>query len=332
MQTTADLIIIGGGPTGLFGAFYAGLRQMSVTIIDSLDVLGGQLMALYPEKYIYDAPGFPRILAKELAKNLIQQAMQYNPSVRLGQQVRELRFDPERRLYTLVTAGGEHPARAVLVAAGVGSFVPKALPLPGAAQYEGRGLHYFVRNLTALEGQRLLIVGGGDSAVDWANTLSPLAEVTLIHRRDKFRAHEESVATMLAGRTRVLTFHELAAIGGEGKVQWATVYDNRTKEQQTLAVDHVLVNVGFQNSLGPIKDWGLELEGSSIKVDQSMQTSRPGIFAAGDIATYPGKLKLIATGFGEACTAVNYAKAYVEPGARVFPGHSSEMKREDVKT
>jgi len=323
-----DLAIVGGGPTGLFAAFYAGLRGMSVKLIDSLDVLGGQLSTLYPEKYIYDVAGFPRILAKDLAANLVEQAMQYQPQTALGEQVRELHFDELSRIYTIQTDKGAHPARAVLIAAGVGSFQPKTLPLSDAAQYEGLGLHYFVKEVGALAGRRILIVGGGDSAVDWANMLAPIAaEVTLIHRRDQFRAHEDSVAKMQAGRTIVKLFHELKAIGGDGKIESALIYDNRSNREETLSVDAVLVNIGFNSSLGPIKNWGLEIEGGSIKVDAMMQTNRPGIFAAGDIATFPGKLKLIATGFGEACVAVNYAKHYLDPSANIFPGHSSNLKR-----
>jgi thioredoxin reductase (NADPH) len=263
-----------------------------------------------------------------LAANLIRQAMQYNPAVSLGQQVLSLDYDPARQEFTIVTLEANHPTRAILIAAGVGAFRPKKLPLPNAHQYEGRGLSYFVHRIEDFRDRRLLIVGGGDSAVDWANTLAPVtAEQTLIHRRDTFRAHEQSVAHLKRTSTRILLFHELKAIGGDGHLKWATVYDNRSNNSTTLPVDAILVNVGFQNSLGPITEWGLELEGGSIKVDSMMRTNRPGIFAAGDIVTYPGKLKLIATGFADACTAVNYAKTYLDPSARAFPGHSSEMKR-----
>jgi thioredoxin reductase len=325
--TVVDLVIIGGGPTGLFAAFYAGIRQMSVKIVDSLEILGGQLSTLYPEKYIYDVPGFHRVLAKDLAARLVEQGMQYGAIACLGEQVQILDFDPEARIYTIKTSKTIHQTRAILIAAGVGAFAPKTLALPNAPQYEGRGLHYFVQHLEDLRDQHVLIVGGGDSAIDWANTLAGLtASQTLIHRRDTFRAHEESVAKMLAGPTKVLTFHELKAIGGDDRINWATLIDNRTNTEQTLEVTDVLVNVGFNNSLGPIKNWALEIHGGSIKVDSTMHTNRPGIFAAGDIVTYPGKLKLIATGFGEAATAVNHAKKYLDPSANVFPGHSSNLK------
>jgi len=322
-----DVAIIGAGPTGLFAAFYAGLRQMSVKLIDSLEMLGGQLTTLYPEKYIYDVAGFPRVLAKDLSNNLVEQATQYHPAVCLGEQVLGLQHCEATRLYTLRTSKGKHYARSVIVSAGVGAFQPKTLPLPNATQFEGKGLYYFVKEVKAFEGKKVLIVGGGDSAVDWANMLSPVAQqLTLIHRRDQFRAHEDSVVKMRQSPARIKTFYELKAIDGNGKLEQATIYDNRSKAEETLEVDAVLVNIGFSNSLGPIKEWGLEIEGSQIKVDGMMQTSRPGVFAAGDICTYPGKLKLIATGFGEACIAVNYAKHYLDPSANIFPGHSSNMK------
>ena len=326
-DAAVDLAIIGGGPTGLFAAFYAGLRQMSVKIVDSLETLGGQLVTLYPEKYIYDVAGFPKVLAKDLAANLIEQAMQYHPAVCLGEKVATLDFIEAESCYDIRTNTATHAARAILIAAGVGSFVPKTLPLANARDYVGRGLHYFVKSMEPFKGSRVLIVGGGDSAVDWANMLAPVAaKVTLIHRRDQFRAHEDSVRRMRQTAADIRVFHELKSISGNGHVSQATIYDNRSKAEQTLDVDHVLVNIGFESNLGPIKDWGLEIEGGQIKVDSMMQTSRPGIFAAGDICFFPGKLKLIATGFGEACTAVNFAKHYLDPAANIFPGHSSNMK------
>ncbi|HXE52226.1 MAG TPA: NAD(P)/FAD-dependent oxidoreductase [Tepidisphaeraceae bacterium] len=324
-----DLAIIGGGPTGLFAAFYAGLRQMSVKILDSLEILGGQLMTLYPEKYIYDVAGFPKVLSKDLSSGLVEQALQYNASVCLGEQVRELHFDEETKIYDLVTPVTTHRTHSIIIAAGVGAFQPKTLPLPNAKGFEGRGLHYFVKDLQSFSGHKVLIVGGGDSAVDWANMLAPIAgTLTLIHRRDQFRAHEDSVVKMRTTACRIKTFFELKSISGNGRLEKATIFDNRTKAEETLDVDDVLVNIGFVSALGPIKDWGLEIEGAAIKVDSMMQTTRPGIFAAGDICTYPGKLKLIATGFGEACIAVNYAKHYLDPSANIFPGHSSNMKEE----
>jgi ferredoxin/flavodoxin---NADP+ reductase len=321
-----DLAIIGAGPTGLFAAFYAGLRQMRTKVIDSLEILGGQLTTLYPEKLIYDVPGFPSVLAKDLARGLIEQGMQYRPTVCLGEQVRELVSDDRSGVLRLLTDKSVHHARAIVIAAGVGAFQARMLPLANAKQYEGRGLYYFVKEPSAFAGKRVLIVGGGDSAVDWANMLvGTAARVTVIHRRDQFRAHEESVRRMRQSLVEVRTFHELRSIGGDGHVRQAIIYDNRSGAEEMLDVDAVLVNIGFVNSLGPIRDWGLDLEGNAIKVDSMMQTSRPGVFAAGDICTYPGKLKLIATGFGEAAIAVNYAKHYLDPSANIFPGHSTSL-------
>lgn len=321
-----DLTIIGGGPVGLFGAFYAGLRQMSVRIIDSLSALGGQMTALYPEKYIYDVPGFPRILAKDLTLRLTEQAQRYRPAVALNERVQTLTYDPGETCFVLNTDKTCYATRAVLIAAGIGAFKPKMLNLPEASAFSGKGLWYAVEHPQTFRDQNILIVGGGDSAVDWVNAIAPFARsVTLIHRRDQFRAHEDSVAQMRATPARILTFHELKSLHGGERIQRAIVYDNRSKAEHSLDVDHVIVNIGFESSLGPIKDWGLEITGGQIKVDHAMMTTRPGIFAAGDVVTYPGKLKLIATGFAEACTAVNNAKHFVDPKARVFPGHSTEL-------
>ena len=184
-----------------------------------------------------------------------------------------------------------------------------------------------MKSVEAFRRKGVLIVGGGDSAVDWANMLADVAaQVTVIHRREQFRAHEDSVAKMKRTQALILTPYEIKAIEGDGRIQNAVVCDNRTRQERRIPVDDVLVNIGFETSLGPIKDWGLALEGGQIIVDSMMQTSRPGVFAAGDICTFPGKLKLIATGFGEACIAVNYAKVFLDPHANVFPGHSSNMK------
>jgi ferredoxin/flavodoxin---NADP+ reductase len=326
-EGVVDLAIIGAGPTGLFAAFYAGLREMSVKLIDSLDSLGGQLTALYPEKYIYDVAGFPKVLTKDLVRDLVEQAMQYSPKVCLSEQVTGLTEVEDGKLWRLATSKGTHLAKTIIIAGGMGSFQHKTLPLKNAPEYVGRGLHYSVKELSGFHGKRVLIVGGGDSAVDWANMITPLAkELTLIHRRDQFRAHEDSVKKMHGTTARIKTFYELKAIGGSERIETAIIFDNRTQVEENLEIDAVLVNIGFSNSLGPIKDWGLAIDKGQIVVDGRMCTNRPGIFGAGDIVSYPGKLKLIATGFGEACTAVCHAKHHIDPKAKVFPGHSSEMK------
>jgi thioredoxin reductase len=296
-----DLTIIGGGPTGLFAAFYAGMREMRVKIVDSLAELGGQLSALYPDKYIYDVAGFPKVLSRDLVAAMTEQALKFHPTVCLEQKVTELK--PVDGGFVLATERGEeHRTKTVLITAGVGAFAPRKIEKRDFDHFEGHGLHYLLRDLSAFEGRRLLLLGGGDSALDWALHLEPIAkELTLIHRRDRFRAHEDSVNKLYASRARVLTFYELKTIEGDGRVERAVIFDNRSQEELTLEVDDVIVNFGFVANLGPIKTWGLEIKGNSIVVNQKMETNIPGVYAAGDIVTFPGKLKLIATGAGEAC-------------------------------
>ncbi|MGU3472412.1 NAD(P)/FAD-dependent oxidoreductase [Paenibacillus sp. D51F] len=321
-----DIAIIGGGPAGMFAAFYGGMRQASVKIIESMPQLGGQLAALYPEKHIYDVAGFPKVTAQELVDSLRRQLDHFAPEVCLEEKVTSLVKHGER-LFEIRTDKAVHLARAVIVTAGVGAFEPRRLELPEAALYEKKNLHYFVSDLHQFKGQKVLISGGGDSAVDWALMLEPIAEsVTLIHRRDKFRAHEHSVAKLQESTVRVLVPTEIAKLEGEVYIERVTLRHVKTGEETVLDTDTVIVNFGFVSSLGPIAEWGLDIEGGSIVVDTRMETSVPGIFAAGDITTYPGKLKLIAVGFGEAPTAVNNAKVYIDPSAKLSPGHSSNLK------
>ncbi|MDO7907049.1 NAD(P)/FAD-dependent oxidoreductase [Paenibacillus sp. JX-17] len=321
-----DLIIIGGGPAGLFAAFYGGMRQASVTLIESMPQLGGQLAALYPEKYIYDVAGFPKITAQELVNNLVQQMNHFNPHIVLEEKVVSVEKLEERH-FVVRTDKNEYHSKAVIITAGVGAFEPRRLELPEAARFEGKNLHYFVSDLSKFAGRKVLISGGGDSAVDWALMLEPIAaEVTLIHRRDKFRAHEHSVENLMASKVRVVTPTEIVSLHGDETITSVTLSDVKTKKTQEIQVDDVIVNFGFVSSLGPIAEWGIEISSNSIVVDTRQETNIPGIFAAGDITTYPGKLKLIAVGFGEAPTAVNNAKVYLDPDAKLSPGHSSNMK------
>lgn len=322
----SDLLIIGGGPAGMFAAFYGGMRQASVTLIESMPQLGGQLAALYPEKYIYDVAGFPKITAQELVDNLSRQMDLFQADIRLEEKVVSVVKQDERH-FVVTTDKAEYHARAVIITAGVGAFEPRRLELPEAARFERANLHYFVSDLNAFQGKKVLISGGGDSAVDWALMLEPIAEkVTLVHRRDKFRAHEHSVEKLMASKVEVVTPTEITALHGEEFITGVTLSHIKTKETREIEVDSVIVNFGFVSSLGPISEWGIAIESNSIVVDSRMETSIPGIFAAGDITTYPGKLKLIAVGFGEAPTAVNNAKVYIDPEAKLSPGHSSNMK------
>ncbi len=329
-----DLTIIGGGPVGLYGAYYAGLRQMRTKIIDSLDQLGGQLATLYPEKYIYDVAGFPRVVARDLVNNLIEQAQQYQPEVQLSQTVKTLNRDENSQCYAITTEAGLHLTRTVLICAGAGAFHPRRLAVPGAEQWEGRGIHYAVTNKQVFAGKRLIIIGGGDSALDWAMNLHGVAShITIIHRRNQFRAHEESVSKTMKMGIPILTFWELKSLSiTDNTITGAVLYNNQTHEERTIHADVILPQLGFISSLGAIKDWPIHIQGHSIMVDQKMQTNLPGVFAAGDVAGFDGKLKLIATGFGEAATAVNFAKTLLDPKAKAFPGHSSELGPQTLTT
>lgn len=319
-----DLTIVGGGPAGLYGLYHAGMRGMTAKVVDSLEQLGGQLMAMYPEKYIYDVAGFPKVLARELVENLVEQGLQNDPAVCLGERVEGLEQRPDGT-FKLVTDKGEHLSRTVVLTVGIGAFQPRRMAnVPNSIRLEGRGVSYFVTDLKRLHGKRLLIVGGGDSAVDWANMLAEHADVTVIHRRGEFRAHEASVQAMLQSSVNVLTFHELKDVHGDDYVSGATIYDNRTKEEQTLDFDEVILSLGFLANLGPIQEWGIEFEARKIKVNTEMETNIPGVYAAGDCTTFAGKLDLIATGFGEVAIAVNKAKTFVDPKAKMFAGHSTE--------
>ena len=323
-----DITIIGAGPTGLFGAFYAGMREMKTKIIEALPEIGGQLTVLYPEKFIYDAPGYPKILAKDLAKALGEQGLRFAPDIHLEERVESLqRLDDDT--IRLETDKGEHFTRAVVIAAGIGSFAPNKLKLPSVQKFEGRGVYYFVKDKALMRGKQLLIVGGGDSAVDWALNLKDWArQITLIHRRDVFRAHEGSVTELFSSGVDVRLFWELKEVHGNQHVEGASIYSSKTEEELDLAVDAVLINIGFKADVGPVKRWGLELDHRHIVVSGKMETSIPGVYAAGDIAAQADSvhLNLIATGFAQAAIAVNCAKNYMDPDSRVFPGHSSEMR------
>ncbi|ADR36344.1 FAD-dependent pyridine nucleotide-disulfide oxidoreductase [Oceanithermus profundus DSM 14977] len=324
-----DVIIIGAGPSGLFAAFYVGMRDLTARIIDPMAEVGGQLSALYPDKFIYDIAGFPKIRAKELVRNLVEQVKPFDPIYTLEERAERLEPLDEDGFAVTTSSGRTYLSRAVIITAGVGAFEPRRIEAEGVARLEHKGLEYAVRDARAYAGQRLLIIGGGDSAVDWALTLKDLADqVTLIHRRETFRAHGATVNRLIAaaeaGELTILTPYELQAVLGEERVREAVIVDKKTGRVRNLDVDAVLVLTGYVSKLGPIAHWGLELEKNRIKVDTRMETNIPGVFAAGDITTYPGKIRLIAVGFGEAATAANHAAAFAHPRLRVDPGHSSD--------
>jgi len=325
-EEVTDILIIGGGPTGLFTAFYCGMRDASCRIIDSLPELGGQLATLYPEKFIYDVAGFPKILARTLVENLKEQAMAVNPGVYLNQAVKGLHRRDDG-LFELTTDKQVHIGKAVIICAGIGVFTPRPLPGEGNQGYEGRGIYYFIDDLQKFRGQNTLVIGGGDSAVDFALMLEGVAKsVILIHRRDEFRAHEESLKKLHASSVDVKTFYELSSVSGDDHISRAVIVNNKTQETLEVEVESIISGLGFSASLGPISEWGLDIVKNEIVVNTRMETNIPGIYAAGDIVTYPGKVKLIATGFGEAPTAVNNAKTFIDPKAKLSPGHSSSRK------
>jgi ferredoxin/flavodoxin---NADP+ reductase len=331
-QELKDISIIGGGPTGLFAAFYAGMRAASARIIDALPALGGQLMALYPEKYIFDVAGFPKILAKDLVRDMAVQGLQFGATTHLGEVVTGLRRveDGNGGHLVLETDAGDYPSRTIVIAAGIGAFEARRLGIEGEDAFEEKGVYFKVLDPKQFEGRRVLLVGGGDSAFDWAVNLQGVAEsIMLIHRRDGFRAHAATINQVQEltreGRCDLRTFWEVKKIEGNGRVERVTIFNNKTKEEETLELDAIIPLLGSHSDLGAIKEWGLDTEKADIKVNQLMETNVPGIYAAGDITSYPGKLKLIATGASEACIAVNNAVHFINPKAKVNPGHSSNM-------
>ncbi|PYZ92929.1 ferredoxin--NADP(+) reductase [Salipaludibacillus keqinensis] len=322
-----DITIIGGGPVGLFTAFYGGLRQAKVKVIEAMPQLGGQLSALYPEKYIYDIAGFPKIRAQELVDNLEEQAKQFDPTIVLEQAVEKVEKGDDN-IFTLKTDKEEHYTKTVIITAGVGAFKPRRLEVEGAEQFEGKNLHYFVSDLNKFAGDRVVLAGGGDSAVDWTLMLEDIAEeITIVHRRNKFRAHEHSVEQLMnSEKITVRTPFVVEELHHDGnKINAVTLKEKNGEETHKVDIDTLIVNYGFISNLGPIKEWGLEIEKNSIVVNSSMETNIKGIYACGDIATYEGKAKLIASGFGEAPTAINKAKVYIDPTASATAGHSSSL-------
>ncbi len=298
---------------------------MSVRIIDSLPELGGQLAALYPEKYVYDVPGFPKILAKDLAHDMIVQGTQFNPELVLEETANELIKTDEGYLIKTVS-GLELPTRTVIISAGAGAFSPTKIGVDREDDLHGKGVHYGVRDKSVFKDKKLAIVGGGDSAFDWCINLEDTAgEITLIHRRDVFKAHEDSIEKVKDSSVNMKIWYAVKELHGDDQLTGVTLEHTQTKEKEHFPCDAVIVNIGFKSNLGPIKDWGLNIVKNQIVVDNHYETTLPGVFAVGDVATFEGKLKLIATGVGEAATAVCFAKTYIDPEAKLFPGHSSDM-------
>lgn len=320
-----DITVIGGGPVGLFTAFYGGMRQAKVKIIESLPQLGGQLTALYPEKYIYDVAGFPKVRAQDLVNELKKQMEPFHPTICLEEAVEQVEKQADGT-FKLQTNLAFHYTKTIIITAGNGAFQPRKVKLEKANTFESSNLHYFIEDMNQFVGKKVALFGGGDSAVDWALMLEPIAEkVTLIHRRDKFRAHEHSIERLVNSSVEVKTPYVPTELIGDEIITQVVIEHTNEGTKDRIDVDDVVVNYGFVSSLGPIKTWGLELEKNAIVVDSKQETNIPGIYAAGDICIYDGKVKLIVAGFGEGPTAVNNAKAYIDPKAKVQPKHSTSL-------
>lgn len=326
LNEICDITIIGAGPVGLFAAYYAGLRALRAKVIDSLPKVGGQLTSLYPKKNIYDVAGFPKILAEDLVQNLLVQALQYRPELCLEQRIQKLEYVDGNLIQLSDENGIRHLTRTVIISAGTGSLVPRRLELPGVEKYLDHGLTYVVLDPEEYRGKRVLIVGGGDTALDWALTLKDIAkETTLIHRSGKFAGHEDSVRKLFASHVRTHIHTEIKTIHGDSRVAGATITTREKNEEITLDLDAIIVCIGFTPNLGAIKEWGLAIEKNSIQVNSRMETNLPAVYAVGDVVDYPGKVKLIVTGFGDAAVAVCHAAHRINPQLKVFPGYSTNF-------
>ena len=323
-----DVTVIGAGPVGLSAAFWAGMREASSRIIDSLPELGGQLTTLYPEKWIFDVPGHPRVLAKDLVERMREQTLeQFDVPVHLETTAERISWEDDA--VVLHTTRGDLRSRTVIIAGGHGAFEPKKLPGYDMEPWEGKGAHYLVSEKSEFEGKRVLIVGGGDSACDWVVNLLDVAErVSLVHRRKGFRAHEATVAQVMNAHERGdIDLHvpfQIRDIQGNGRIERVTLFHSEDEANEVeLEIDAVLLQLGFKTALGPLKQWGLDVEKGALVVDPLMKTNLDRVWACGDITTFDGKLKLIATGFGEAAIAVAQAVHHIRPDMKIQPKYST---------
>ena len=315
-----DIIIIGAGPVGLFTIFEAGLLKLKCHLIDSLPQAGGQCSEIYPKKPIYDIPGFPSILAGELVDNLMEQAAPFKPGFTLGEAAVSIDKTNDGKFIVTTVKGTQHEAPIVMIAGGLGVFEPRKPPIENLEKYEDNGVEYIIKDPEFYRGKRCVISGGGDSALDWAIFLADkgiASEVSLVHRRSSFRGHLDSVQKVMdlaeSGKIKLITEAEVVGIGGAGKVEEVTI-KHKTEGDIKVETDHLIPLFGLKPSLGPIADWGLEIEKNAIKVDtKDYSTNQPGIYAIGDVNTYEGKLKLILCGFHEGTIAVQSAFARIHP-------------------
>ncbi|MCC4211917.1 NAD(P)/FAD-dependent oxidoreductase [Leeuwenhoekiella parthenopeia] len=317
-----DILIIGAGPTGLFTVFEAGLLKLKCHIIDALAQPGGQLAEIYPKKPIYDIPGFPEVMAGELVDNLLEQGKQFQPGFTLGERAETIEKQEDGSFIVTTNKGTQHHAPVVAIAGGLGSFEPRKPLIPNIHQFEDKGVAYMIKDPEVYRGKKVVIAGGGDSALDWSIFLADVAdEVTLIHRRNEFRGALDSVEKVrelkMLGKINLVTPAEVVGLAGADELE-QVVIEHADKSQSTLEADAFIPLFGLSPKLGPIADWGLEIEKNAIKVDNALdyQTNIPGVFAIGDVNTYPGKLKLILCGFHEATMMCQSAYQIINPGKR----------------
>lgn len=312
-----DVLIVGGGPTGMFAAVYAGMRELKAKIVETLPVLGGQIEIMYPEKMIFDVGAFPYIKGTDFINQLKNQMAPFDTKICLDEEVLEI--TKEKELFEMKTNKTTHYAKTILITTGQGSFEPRKLTFDYPKEYEDTNLHYYVSNIEMYRNKVVAINGGGDSAVDWALTLEKIAKkVYIIHRRDKFRALEKSVTQLRNSSVEIITSYIPDELVGDSKKIHAVIFKKRCDEERmTIPADYFVVNFGFISENGYLNDWGLETIRGSVKVTQDMATNISGIFAAGDVTAFEGKVKLIATGFGEAPTAINSIIQYLNPGEQI---------------
>ena len=329
-----DITILGAGPVGLSAAYYAGHRDATVRIVESLEQLGGQVAAVYPEKHVYDVAGHPKIQGTALVELCAEQGLQYGPDVHLGEEVQTLERisqDGEELLAIGTEQGGPYLTRALIITAGHGAFEPRKLGIEGIDDWDGKGVHYFVREKDVFRDRTCVIVGGGDSALDWTLGLQDTARtpIGLVHRRDNFRALESSVSQARAlegeGRVRFFTPCEVRELHGDGSLEAVSIENTKTGEVEQVDCEALITLLGFHSHLGAIADWGLELHGKrQILIDpMTCETTLPGVYAAGDVAGYDGKITLITIGMGEAAIAANNAVARIR-GEKVQPKYSTD--------
>ncbi|MUT67929.1 NAD(P)/FAD-dependent oxidoreductase [Paenibacillus sp. NEAU-GSW1] len=329
-----DVTIIGGGPAGMYTAFYSGMRDLKTKLIEASDELGGRVL-IYPEKMIWDVGGLTPTLGSRLIEQLVQQAKTFDPTIVLGQYITSYERQPDNTFILTSAAGERHWTRTVVLAIGYGILQLAKLEIEGADRFEVSNLHYTVQELEIFRGKRVLISGGGDSAVDWANAIEPLAtELTVVHRRDQFGGHERNVAKMKASSANVLTPYAVESLHSSNgaDIDKVAICHTESGEQQTIEVDAVIVNHGLRYNFGPIKEWGLDMGDWNANVSSKMETNIPGIFAAGDFVKHDSKIHLIAGTFPDAVNALNSAKLYIDPAAdkvAYVSSHNAKFKEKN---